>query len=191
MKYLDLRSKFMKTAERFYRLGKEDGLKEGQQQAQQQQMQEQMMAQQQAAAMGGQPQIDPQTGQPIPPEQGGMPGEEEMSPEDMAAMQEQGMAPEDMDEQQGSELDQKINELQQLVSKGEKPKVTDLRKAVDAITDLRKSQKRLKSNHKEVVVSKQKTLVDNILKKWESDANDKSVVDNLEKIIESEGIKIE
>ena len=27
IKYLDLRSKFMKTAERFYRLGKEDGLK--------------------------------------------------------------------------------------------------------------------------------------------------------------------
>ena len=191
MKYLDLRSKFMKTAERFYRLGKEDGLKQGQQQAQQQQMQEQMMAQQQAA-MGGQPQIDPQTGQPIPPEEGGMPGQEEMSPEDMAAMQEQGMAPEEgMDEQQGSELDQKINELQQLVSKGEKPKVTDLRKAVEAITDLRKSQKKLKSNHKQVVVSKQKDFVDGILKKWEIQANNEKIMDNLESMIESEGIKLD
>ena len=185
MKYLDLRSKFMKTAERFYRLGKEDGLKEGQMQAQQQQME--MQAQQEAMMNG---QVDPETGEPIAPEQGGMPGEE-MSPEEQAAMEEQGMAPEDMSEEEGSELDSKINELEQLVQKGEKPKVTELRKAVEEITNLRKSQKKLKPNHKKVVTSKQKDFVDGILKKWETEANDEKIMDNLENMIESEGIKID
>jgi len=175
----------MKTAERMYRLGKEDGLKEGQMQAQQQQME--MQAQQEAAmaaAQGGQ--IDPETGQPIPPEAGMEPGMEgELPPEEMAAMQ-----GEEMDEEQGSELDQRISELESLVAKGEKPKVTDLRKAIDEITSLRKSQKKMKPSHKKVTSSKQKDLVDGILKKWETEANKESVVDNLEKIIQKEGIEI-
>jgi len=188
IKYLDLRSKFMKTAERMYRLGKEDGLKEGQMQAQQQQMQQQaeMEAMQAQAGMGGEPQIDPQTGEPIPPQEGMDPGmEEAMSPDEMAQMQEEGM-----DQEQGSELDQRINELESLVAKGEKPKVTDLRKAVIELAELRKSQKQMKSNHKKVTSSKQKGLVDSILKKWEAEANKESQTKELEKIIQSEGIEI-
>jgi uncharacterized coiled-coil protein SlyX len=115
--------------------------------------------------------------------------EGEMSPEEMAAMQgEEGM--EDMSEEQASELDQRIAELESLVAKGEKPKVTDLRKAVIELSDLRKSQKKMKSNHKKVTTSSQKNLVDGILKKWEDEANKDSVVDNLEKIIEQEGIEL-
>lgn len=185
MKYLDLRAKFMKTADRMYRLGKEDGLKEGQMQAQQQQAE---MQAQQEAMMNGQPQIDPETGQPIPPEAG---GEMPMSPEEQAAMggemPEEGMP---MEEGQGSELDERIGELESLVAKGEKPKVTDLRKVIIELAELRKNQKQLKPNHKKVVVSKQKDLVDNMLKKWEKEANKESVTENLESIIEAEGINL-
>lgn len=193
-KYLDLRSKFAKACDRYYRTGYEEGMKEGAQQAQMQAMQDQMaMQQQQQMAEQG---IDPETGQPIegaPEEMGG----EEMGAEQMGGqpMPEGGMpmqSPEEMGGQQGSELDQHIGELESLVSKGEKPKVTELRKAVHALADLRKSQKaKLKSNHKEVVTSKQKQVVDSILKKWEKEVEKDSVVSNLEDMISSEGIKIE
>ena len=173
MKYIDLRAKFMKTADRMYRLGKEDGLKEGQLQAQQQQMEQ---AAQEEAMMNGQ--VDPQTGQPMPPQEGEMP---------MDGQPPEGM---EMDQAQGSELDQRIGELESLVAKGEKPKVTDLRKVILELAGLRKSQKQLKPNHKKVVVSKQKDLVDGVLKKWEKEANSKSVTDNLEDIISAEGINL-
>lgn len=185
-KYVDLRSKFAKTCDMYYRTGYEEGIKEGQQQAQQ----EAMMMQQQA--MMQQQGIDPQTGQPIegaPVDESGMPVEG-----DQGAMEEQmaAMGGEEMPEEGGSELDQHINELEALVSKGEKPKVTELRKAVEAITNLRKAQKtKLTPNHKKVTISKQKDLVNNILKKWEVEANDKSVTENLEEIIASEGIKLD
>lgn len=183
MKYLDLRAKFMKTADRMYRLGKEDGLKEGQMQAQQEQAQ---MQAQQEAMMNGQPQIDPETGQPIPPQEGQMPPMEggEMPQEEMP--QEEMMG-----DEQASELDQRIGELESLVAKGEKPKITDLRKVILELSELRKSQNKLKPNHKKVVVSKQKELVNNVLKKWEEQANSKSVTANLEDIIQAEGIELE
>ena len=58
-KYLDLRSKFAKTTDRYYRAGYEEGLKKGEQQAMQQQ--QEMMQQQQAMEAG----VDPETGMPI------------------------------------------------------------------------------------------------------------------------------
>ena len=77
-KYLDLRQKFVKMCDRYYRIGMEEGLEKGQIQAQmeamqqQQQQQQQAMAAQQAAMQGGgQPEIDPQTGEPMPPQEGG------------------------------------------------------------------------------------------------------------------------
>lgn len=182
-KYLDLRAKFTKTADRYYRTGYETGMKEGQMQAQQEQMQ--MQQEQEMMAQG----IDPETGQPIEggavdPETG-MPmeeGGEQMPPEAMG---------EEMGEEQGSELDQHIGELESLVAKGEKPKVTDLRKAIVSLSNLRKSQKnQLKPNHGEVTVSKQKNLVDNMLKKWETEAN-KSPLDDLEEIVTKEGLKLD
>jgi len=180
-KYLDMRSKFKDSCESYYKMGYEEGMKEAQMQAQaeaQQQQQEEQMMQQGIDPETGQPiepQIDPETGQPIDP-----------------AMQGQEMSPEEMGEEAGTELDQQIGELESLVSKGEKPKVTDIRKIVREIADLRKSHKNaLKSNHKEVTVSEQKNLVNGILKKWETEANTKSVTDNLEEIILKEGIKLE
>ena len=183
-KYIDLRSKFSKTTDRYYRTGYEAGLKEGEMQAQQQQMQEQQ--EQEMLAQG----IDPETGQPL---QGGAVDENGIPVDDQGAMDEAQMAMGGMEEEGGgTELDQHINELQGLVQKGEKPKVTDLRKAINALAGMRKSQKnQLKSNHKEVVVSKQKGLVDNLLKKWEKEASSKSVTENLEEIIEKEGIKLD
>lgn len=180
-KYIDLRSKFSKSCDRYYRMGYEEGMKEGQQQA----MQDQMAMQQQQAAM--EQGIDPETGMPI---EGGQDG---VSPEEQQMMGGEGeVDPQEMNmEDGGSELDQHINELESLVQKGEKPKVTDLRKAIKALTDLRKSKTKLKSNHKAVTVSKQKDLVNNILQKWEEEANQPSVTANLEKIIAAEGIKIE
>jgi hypothetical protein len=183
-KYQSLRSKFAKETDRYFRTGYEAGMKEGQMQAQQEQME--MQRQQEMMQQG----IDPETGQPM---QGGVdPQTGEPIPGGEQAPMEEGQAPmeEGIDEGQGSELDQHINELESLVSKGSKPKVTDLRKAIDNLTNLRKTQKQLKSNHKEVVVSKQKDFVDGIMKKWEKEANDKSVTSNLEEIIASEGIEI-
>jgi hypothetical protein len=180
-KYIELRSKFIKTSERFYRLGMEEGLKQGQLQAQQEQMAMQQQ-QQEMMAQG----VDPETGQPMQPpmDENGMPMEDQQA----EMMQED---PEMMQEEQGSELDQHISELENLVKKGEKPGVVELRKAVKTITDLRKSQKaKMASNHKEVINSKQKDLVDNILKKWEKEANSDSISNNLEEIISSEGFKV-
>jgi len=179
LKYIDLRSKFTKTCDKYYRAGYEEGMKEGQMAAQQEQMA--MQQQQEAMAQG----IDPETGQPIP----GMEGEQGMSMGDQGAMDEaQGaMMP---GEEEGSELDQHINELESLVQKGEKPKITDLRKAVIQLASLRKNQKaQLSANHKVVTVSAQKNLVDGMLKKWEKEAN-KSIADNLEDIIQAEGIEL-
>ena len=190
-KYLDLRQKFVKMCDRYYRIGMEEGLEKGQIQAQmeamQQQQQQAAMAAQQAAMQGGgQPEIDPETGEPIPPQEGG-----EMPPE-AAGMAEEPMPPEAMGQEGGSELDSAINELESLVAKGEKPKVTDLRKAVMNVVGIRKAQStKLKPSHKKVVVSKQKDLVNSILKKWEDEANSKkSVTADLEKIIQEEGIEL-
>lgn len=170
-KYLDIRSKLIRATDAAYRLGYEEGMKEGQQQAQQQaqqmQMEQQAMMQQQ---MGGQP------------------GAEGMSPEEQAMVEEQmaqeGGAPEEMSEEQGSELDQSIAELESLVAKGEKPKVTDIRKAVIALTDLRKNQKK-RVNEQKSTSSAQRRVVSSLLKKWEDET--KSEYKDLEDIIKENG----
>ena len=89
---------------------------------------------------------------------------------------------------QATELDQYINELEELVAKGEKPTVTDLRKTVTALADLRKSQKLKMKENKPAVISAQKSMVDNILKKWESEL--KLTSENLEERIKKEGLKL-
>ena len=118
-KYKELRAKLIESTDVAYRLGFEEGMKEGQQAAMQQQMamQQEMMAAQQG-------QVDPETGEPLPPEaQGGeMPPEAqggEMPPEEM------------MGEEAGSELDQQIGELESLVAKGEKPTILAMAKKLE------------------------------------------------------------
>jgi len=144
---------------------------------QQQEKREQRSEPETGQPIEGGGQIDPETGMPM--EEGG----EQMDPAMMGGEEEMG-------EEGGTELDQHIGELESLVAKGEKPKVTDLRKAIKALSNLRKSKNQLKSNHKKVTVSKQKDLVDNMLKKWEKESS-KTVMNDLEEIIEKEGIKLD
>ena len=158
-KYIDLRAKFLEATDVSYRLGYTDGMKDGQQQMQQQQQ----MAEQQAmaAAQGGMP---PGAEGEAPPEEG-------------------------MDEEAGSELDQHIKGLEDMVAKGEKPSVLDMRKAVIGLSSLRKSQKTKSTNKTAKVESAQKNLVDSILKKWEKES--RTVTSDLEDIIKENGIKVE
>jgi NADH dehydrogenase/NADH:ubiquinone oxidoreductase subunit G len=186
-KYKEMRAQLIKSSDLAFRLGYEQGMKDAQVENMQMQMQQQAeQAAQQAAMM-----------------QGGQPGQEgEPMSEEEAAMQEQGGAPQDEqdmeqapmeDEQemvqgQGTELDNHINELESLVAKGQKPTVTDLRKAVEALSDLRKNQKSKMKANKPAVASAQKKLVDNILGKWERES--KMTAENLEELIATEGLKL-
>lgn len=179
-KYMDIRSKLIESVDVAFRDGYAQGLEKGAQQAQEQQMQQQAEMEQQMqqqAAMGQE-----EGGEQMP-----------QSEEEQAAMMEQEdqqmeMAPEEMGEEDGSELDSHISELEGLISKGERPKILDLRKAVLNITSLRKTQKDKFQAKIAKTVSKQKSVVDNILKKWETES--KSVTDNLENIIKEHGITI-
>lgn len=175
-----------------YRLGMADGLKQGAMQAQQQQM-----AQMQQAMM--QPQIDPATGQPIP---GGQPGMDPMAqggapmdpsmmdPNAMAAgMDPNAMGTQDLEPGAANEMDQYIEELESLVAKGEKPSVIDIRKRVEAITNLRKSQKAKMKQNQPAVTAAQKKLVNGILAKWEKET--KVTSENLEDVLKESGLKLE
>jgi hypothetical protein len=196
-KYYELRSKMMENMDVSFRLGYEQGYSEGEKaaQAQAQAMQEQMMAAQ-AQGMGGDPGMPPE-GQ-MPPGEGspegqameeqGMSSEGQMPPGEEGAMM--GMAPELQSEENSSELDQQIQELESLVAKGEKPSVLTMRKAVNKITNLRKSQKETFKRRVKQTSSSQKKLVDNILKKWELEANEEQQKDALNKIIESAGLDL-
>ena len=175
-KYLDIRNKLIEAVDVAFRDGYEQGMKEGEQAAQQQAQEEQMMQEQammeQEAAMNGQ----------APEEMTGVPPEAPIG-------EEEGGMPMDMGEEEGSELDSHISELEGMVSKGEKPKIADLRKAVAGMVDLRKNQKNTFAKKTEKVISGQKSLVDNLLKKWETDAKD--VTEDLEEVIKEHGIKLE
>lgn len=181
-KYHEIRSKLISATDVAYRLGYEQGLKEGEQAAQRVQEQEQMAMEQ--AALAGQ----------------GMPGEAGMEGGIDAAAgasdPEQSPTEEAIDDaemmnaaQGGTELDQHIDELESLVAKGEKPKVTDIRKAVEALSSVRKSYKEKTKKRQKKVVSAQKQFVDNILKSW--DTEQKEVAENLEDIIKEHGLKID
>lgn len=195
-KYQDIRAKLKEATDVAFRLGYERGMKDGTQAAQMQQMAQQQ--QQQAAMMGGAP---GQPGQPggdpsqdpsmqggAPAEAGGMPpGMDDGSGGDMGA--EAPGAEEMQDAGGGSELDQHINELEGLVAKGEKPSVIDVRKAVEALAGIRKSQKNAWSKKTEKIIPAQKKVVDSILAKWEKEAEKPS--SGLEAIIKEHGLKVE
>lgn len=203
-KYFNLRSKFMESIDTSFRLGYEQGAKDAGNQFMQQQMQQQMqqmammeqqMANQAQGAPGG-----PEGGQPSPEEQAAMeamaqqqgaPGQEgqQPSPEEMeammAAMQQEPAANPEM----ASELDAKIQELESLVAKGEKPSILSMREAVDGLSALRKSQKEKMSASMRENSSSQKKFVDNILKKWEQESKDTS--SDIETILKQHDIKTE
>jgi hypothetical protein len=195
-KYLDLKQKYLNDIDLMYRLGYEAGAKQAQQEAMQQQMQmQQQQAQQQAAMMqqaqqGGQPGMGQPGMEEQPPgmEQEGMPMEGQVPGQEMPPM-EQGAPEMGMEGQAPGELDDKIAELESLLSKGEKPKILDLRKAVQALSDARKAQFKKTNQASKKVESAQRSLVKGILQKWSSET--KTVSDDLEKILADEGIKLE
>lgn len=200
-RYKELRAKMLESTDVAYRLGYADGLKQAaadNAQMQIQQAQQQMMAMQgqgQQVDENGQPIQDPNAaggeqqlgpdGQPMQDPNAAMGGGMPMNPNVMAM---QGQPGEEMEQGAQTELDGYINELEELVSKGQKPTISDLRKTVSAITDLRKNQKNKVKVIKTKEVSAQKTMVDNILKKWEKES--KLTGDNLEERIKEEGLKL-
>jgi len=186
-KYQEMRTRLLESTDVAYRLGFEQGMKEGQMQAQQQQMAD--MQAQQMAAQGLGP-----DGQPLQPGmEGGDPnamppgGDPAAMGVDPSMMQDPNAMP--MEEGQGGELDSKLAELQSLVEKGEKPKVLDLRKIVNELATVRKNQINEFKNKNKKVESAQRSLVKNIIKKWESES--KSVTDDLEDILSTDGLKLD
>jgi len=131
------------------------GYEAGMKEARQQDTQMQMS---QMATMGGQP-------------MGGQPMEEQSQQEEIP-------------NEQGSNLDSHIEELQSLVAKGQKPSVLNMRKAVNDLIDLRKTQKAKMQKQNQAVVSSQKKFIDNILKKWQDETKD--IATNLEDIIKEQ-----
>lgn len=196
-RYKELKSKTLEATNLAYRLGMEAGLQQAAMenaQMQVQQMQQQQMAMQGQQVdpatgqpiQGGQEQAVDENGQPVDPSMQGQP----MSPEDQMAMQGQQGDPmaEEMPEGQGTELDMYINELEELVSKGQKPTISDLRKTVTALSDLRKTQKIKMKENKPQIISAQKSMVDSILKSWAKESG--LTADNLEERIKEEGLKL-
>jgi len=187
-KYKEMRAQLIKSSDLAFRLGYEQGMKDAQVENMQMQMQQQaeQMAQQAAMMQGGQP---GQEGQPMSEEeaamqeQGGMPQDEQGM--EQAPMEEEGQ---EMEPGQMTELDSHINELENLVQKGEKPSVVELRKKVTDLSNLRKSQKAKVRSNKPQVASAQKKLVDGILKKWESES--KMTAENLEELILKDGLRL-
>lgn len=193
-KYLSLKQRYATDLDTAFRLGYEKGSQEAQMELQMQQIQQQQQAMAaQQAAMAGQ----------ANPAAAGDEGAEEMSPEEAAAMEAQGggeqMPPEAMQAQGGQpipeeaaaeqgELDSKIAELENLLSKGEKPKILDLRKAVQELSTVRKSQIEKYNQKSKKVETEQRKLVKGILSKWSEES--KSVTKDLEKILETDGLKL-
>jgi hypothetical protein len=80
-----------------------------------------------------------------------------------------------------SELDNSITELENLVAKGEKPTVLNMRNAVMKISDLRKKQK-MSVNQVEDSNKKQKQVVRSLMAKIEEEerkANENSVIEKI------------
>lgn len=193
MKYKEMKAKMLESIDVSYRLGYEQGYKEATQEAQQAQMQQQMQQAQmmQQAAMGGQQDPNAMVAQEASPDQQAEAMGQEMSPEMQGGMPMQGqeMGPEEeLEGSQANELDQYLAELESMVSKGQKPSVIDLRKAVTTISNIRKIQKEKMRSNKQQVISAQKSIVDNLIKKWTVKTEETS--EDIEKLIREKGIEI-
>lgn len=198
-KYKEILQKFVTATDTMYRLGFEKGAKEAKmnfmaEQAQQAQMQAQQMQQQmQAQQMGGggaMPSPEELEAQGAPPEVVQQAAEAQAMQQaggaEMPPMGMEGMMGGDvpMEEGQSTELDSKISELEGLLAKGEKPSYVQLRKVVNEINDLRKSKKKNEGK----VVEAQRSVVENIMKKWENESKDLNK--NIEDLIKEKGIDI-
>lgn len=188
-KYKEIKTKLIESTDVAYRLGFEAGLKQATQDQMQMQVQQAQQAQMQmqAAMQGGNPQ-DPNAQAGGVPQEGAPMGMEDQGGMGFEQPAGEGEEPELAAGEVG-ELDQYINELENLVAKGEKPSVIEMRNKVTKLAELRKNQKAKMKANKPQVVSAQKKLVDNILSKWEKES--KMTSENLEDIVKEHGIKLD
>jgi hypothetical protein len=168
-KYDQLKNTFLSSVQTSYKLGFEAGLNQAQlQNAQQQasdaQAQLQALQNPQQVDANGQP-IQNQPGQPASEQSGQISGQNGPVSGQPSQMGQQPA----MDEGQGTELDTHINELEGLISKGQKPSLPELRQKLEQIQDLRKSQRQSKPQAKKVE-STQAKLLKNILDGWKQEA---------------------
>lgn len=99
-------------------------------------------------------------------------------------------APEQVGDQEGAQqLDSQIQQLESLVSKGSKPSVVDVRKAVQELSDIRKSQKYKWTQKSQANDNEQQKFINNVIQKWENES--KSVTDGLEDVLKEHGFKFE
>lgn len=178
-KYLNMRSKLIESVDVAFRNGYEKGMQDAmmqQMQQQQAQMEQEQQMQEQAMMQGeGGPMADEVAAQEAENPESGMPMGE--------------APPEEMGGAMASELDQHIDELSGLVAKGEKPSILDMRKKVEELADLRKSQKDKLNSKTKANASAQANIVSGILKKWEEESKDTK--EGLEEILKQHEIQVE
>lgn len=153
-KYLELRSKYLNAVDVAFRLGMQEGLKQGQIDSMQQQLQQQQeqMAMQQQAAMAAQ-------------QGGGQPGQEQMPGDEEQSQMPPGMegqVPEGAAQEApaGDELDMSMNELESYL-KSEKYDAKSLMKAFHKVKEAKKV------NDDKRVEAVNKKVVSGILAKWD------------------------
>jgi len=158
-KYLNLRAKFLSSIDMAWRDGYEAGTIEAQQEAMQvqQQQEQEMMAQ----AQGGMGEDAQNAAFHAPGQPGVMEGGEQEP-----SQEEQEMAANSADAFGGQippmqgELGKNIDQLLEMLSKGSKPKIKDLRNVVEKIDSLRK-------NSEEIFIPENKNKVSDIIAKME------------------------
>ena len=175
-KYEQLKATFLSTVQNSYRLGMEAGINQAQQQNALQQAADataklQALQNPQQLDANGQPIAgQPMAGQGQPNQDGSQLSQLDQSGQTPSSSQSPigQQDPNAMDEGQGTELDNHINELSNLVQKGQKPSLPELRQKLEQIQDLRKSQKQVKPPTKKIE-SSQKQLLNSILKSWKDE----------------------
>jgi hypothetical protein len=175
-KYYALRDQMIRSVDFAYRMGFETAMKEAQiQQAQMQIQQAQMQMQQAQGMIGGQM-------QQLPTDQ--MQQQIENQYQESGSSEEQ-MAQESGQEEGGSELDQHIQALEEAISKSEGEAKINLQKSLDILKKTqrliskdpspfkltKKASEKLSLKQKEQL-SMQQEILNNILAKWEKEAQE-------------------
>jgi hypothetical protein len=144
MKYQELKSKYMNAVDMAFRLGVEEGLKQGQLDSANQQLAQASAQQQDQAAGGAAPGGDPAAGGQPPggkPNNNGAPGVPDQGNGVDKAGAPSVQPPPVSENPEGSELDQHIAKLESMIAKSEDLDITDLKETINSIRELQKSQK--------------------------------------------------
>ena len=145
MKYNELKSKYMNAVDMAFRLGVEEGLKQGQLDSANQQLAQASAQQQDQAAGGGAPGGDPSAagGQPPggKPNNNGAPGVPDQGNGVDKARAPSVQPPPVSANPEGSELDQHIAKLESMIAKSEDLDVNVLKEAINDLKQVQKAQK--------------------------------------------------